>query len=74
MGERPVILKAERLHKSYRMGATRVSVLKGVDLTVEQGQFVAVIGAPEAARARCCTCWAAWIDPTKERSVLTGRI
>lgn len=51
MGTQPVILKAEHLHKSYRMGATRVKVLKGVDLAVEKGQFIAVIGASGSGKS-----------------------
>jgi lipoprotein-releasing system ATP-binding protein len=51
MGKQPVILKAEHLHKSYRMGVTRVKVLKGVDLAVEEGQFVAVIGASGSGKS-----------------------
>ncbi|MDY0356335.1 MAG: ABC transporter ATP-binding protein [Sedimentisphaerales bacterium] len=46
-----MILKTERLHKSYRMGATAVKVLKGVNLAVEQGQFVAVIGASGSGKS-----------------------
>ena len=45
MGKDNFILKAEGLHKSYRMGATEVKVLKGVDLSVKKGEFVAIIGA-----------------------------
>ncbi|MDI6448396.1 ABC transporter ATP-binding protein [Anaerobaca lacustris] len=46
-----MILKAERLHKSYRMGATAVKVLKGVNLAVERGQFVSVIGASGSGKS-----------------------
>ena len=51
MDKRPVILKAESVHKSYRMGATRVNVLKGADLTVREGEFVAVIGASGSGKS-----------------------
>ncbi len=51
MSESPVILKAEKVHKSYRMGATRVVVLKGVDLAVREGEFVAIVGASGSGKS-----------------------
>jgi len=39
-----VTVRASGLVKSYQDGARRVPVLKGVDLTVEPGQLVAVVG------------------------------
>ena len=46
-----VILKTAGVRKSYRMGATRVEVLKGVDLTVRQGEFVAIVGASGSGKS-----------------------
>jgi len=51
MSQLPVILKAENVHKSYRMGATRVHVLKGADLAVREGEFVAIIGASGSGKS-----------------------
>jgi ABC-type lipoprotein export system ATPase subunit len=51
MSESPTILKAQNVHKSYRMGATRVVVLKGVDLAVHRGEFVAIIGASGSGKS-----------------------
>ena len=39
------ILKATDIHKSYKMGKVKLDVLKGVDIEVQKGQFVAIIGA-----------------------------
>jgi lipoprotein-releasing system ATP-binding protein len=39
-----VSLAATGLHKTYRDGDRQVAVLKGVDLTVEPGELVAVVG------------------------------
>ena len=51
MSEPHVILKAENVRKSYRMGATRVNVLKGVDLAVQEGEFIAIVGASGSGKS-----------------------
>lgn len=51
MSQLPVILKAENVHKSYRMGATQVNVLKGADMAVHEGEFIAIIGASGSGKS-----------------------
>ena len=43
MSETPAV-RTENLHKSYLLGANAVGALRGVDLTVARGEFVAVMG------------------------------
>lgn len=40
----PSILQTSSVHKSYFQGQSEISVLKGVDLTVNKGDTVAIIG------------------------------
>lgn len=51
MSKDDFILKAESIHKSYRMGATEVNVLKGVNLAVKKGEFVAIVGASGSGKS-----------------------
>jgi len=46
-----IMLQARGIHKSYRMGSTRVSVLRGLDLVVKRGEFVAIIGASGSGKS-----------------------
>ena len=39
-----VAVRAENLHKSYVLGATAIGALRGVDVTVARGEFVALMG------------------------------
>ncbi|MEM6274332.1 MAG: ABC transporter ATP-binding protein [Myxococcota bacterium] len=38
------MIRVQALHKAYRLGARRVPVLAGVDLEVNEGEFVALVG------------------------------
>jgi len=46
-----LILKTEDIYKSYRMGTTKVEVLKGVNLAVKKGDFVAIVGASGSGKS-----------------------
>ena len=46
-----MIIKARNLHKSYKMGQTKLDVLRGLDLTVKEGEFAAIIGASGSGKS-----------------------
>ena len=41
---KPLMLEICDIRKSYRVGPTELKVLKGINLTVEQGELLAIIG------------------------------
>jgi len=50
MSDTPVI-RTQKLVKVYTMGASEVRALRGVDLTVARGEFVAVMGASGSGKS-----------------------
>ena len=45
------LLSAVDLHKTYRKSAERVEVLRGLDLEIDEGEFVSVIGASGSGKS-----------------------
>jgi ABC-type lipoprotein export system ATPase subunit len=68
-----LILKTEGLYKSYRMGATEVKVLKGVDLAVEKSEFLAVVGASGSGKSTLLHILGALDKPDKGLVKFQGR-
>ncbi len=45
------ILKASGICKSYKMGQAKIEVLQGLDLSVQSGQFIAIVGASGSGKS-----------------------
>ncbi len=45
------MLKIEKLHKSYSIGDSSLHVLKGIDLSVEKGEMVAIMGSSGSGKS-----------------------
>ena len=45
------MLKISQLHKSYPIGDSSLHVLKGIDLNVESGEMVAIMGSSGSGKS-----------------------
>ena len=45
------MLKIDKLHKSYKMGDSSLHVLKGINLNVNKGEMVAIIGSSGSGKS-----------------------
>jgi len=45
------MIRLTNIHKSYEMGANRLHVLKGIDLFIEKGDFVSIMGSSGSGKS-----------------------
>jgi ABC-type lipoprotein export system ATPase subunit len=73
MNRQGYILEAAGVHKSYCMGVTQVKVLKGVNLAVAGGEFVAVVGASGSGKSTLLHILGGLDKPDKGTVAFQGR-
>ena len=59
------LLELKGVSKSHRLGDTEVEVLHDVDLAVEEGEFVAIMGASGSGKTTCLEILGAISRPSK---------
>src|SRR3990172_3320281 len=67
------ILNCKDICKSYRMGASRLEVLRGIDLTVARGEFIAIKGASGSGKSTLLHILGALDTPDKGDVFFEGR-
>ena len=65
------MLTVKDLHKSYQVGKTTYEVLKGVSLTAEKGEFVAVMGPSGSGKTTLLNCISCYI-PIDSGEIMLG--
>src|SRR6202140_3824781 len=66
------ILEAHNLTKSIDSGTHRVEILRGIDLEIPAGQFVAIMGASGSGKSTLLGLLAGLDAPTTGRIVIDG--
>ena len=73
MTDRRVVLEGRGISKTYAEGDERVTVLRGVDLRVRQGEMVALVGASGSGKSTLLSIIAGLDTPTRGTVRLDGQ-
>src|SRR6476469_598921 len=70
-GVSPVI-QVQDVHKYYDLGETKVHALRGVDMTIQPGEFVAIMGSSGSGKSTFMNMLGCLDKPTLGRYILEG--
>ena len=66
----PAVIRAEEVHKYYDLGEQKVHALRGVDLTIEGGEFVAIMGSSGSGKSTFMNILGCLDKPTQGHYIL----
>lgn len=64
------LIRVEGVHKSFRLGATQVHALRGLDLELHAGEFTAVVGASGSGKSTLLNLIGCLDEPDEGRVLL----
>lgn len=66
------VIKVEEVHKYYALGETKVHALRGVDMTIHPGEFVAIMGSSGSGKSTFMNMLGCLDKPSNGRYLLEG--
>lgn len=68
----PAIIEARNIHRTFGKGDLTTHVLKGIDVTIEQGEFVAIMGKSGAGKSTLMYQLSVLDTPTEGEILIDG--
>jgi putative ABC transport system ATP-binding protein len=68
----PAIIETEKLHKTYLLGEVPVEVLKDITMTINQGEFVTIMGPSGSGKSTLLYLMGGLDQPTSGKIRLAG--
>ena len=67
------LIELKEVYKIYQMGEETVHALDGVDITIDQGEFVAIVGSSGSGKSTAMNIIGCLDVPTSGTYLLDGR-